>query len=396
MQKYLISKDTKGKIRIVDISFNWNEDEHAYEIIRYTGQLNGKMTEQPVIYVRKGKVSRTVTEQVKLEFNSKVSKYLDKGYKEFPKNPNTSTKEELDSFLPTESTDSNGNLKPMLAKDFNKVSTSVLEKHMWYASRKLDGVRCIMFKKDGYIQTSSRGGKDYFESTLHITTHPKLVEFFNSHPNIILDGELYVHGLSLQKISGLTRTEKDVSNCHILQYYIYDVVDTQLTCKDRMELLEDIAEILNLTFDPNQDFKEDDLKLQIVPQEQIKGWDAIHKIHNKYVSEGFEGAVLRNPDKLYGVGKRTNDMIKVKEYQDEEFEITGYSEGLRPEDMVFTCITNEGKTFEAKPIGPRELKYEYLERMDEIIGKMATVKFFGYSDVGIPTQTTLKCIRDYE
>ena len=34
--------------------------------------------------------------------------------------------------------------------------------------------------------------------------------------------------------------------------------------------------------------------------------------------------------------------------------------------------------------------------MDEIIGKMATIKYFNYSDEGKPTQTNLKCIRDYE
>ena len=54
--------------------------------------------------------------------------------------------------------------------------------------------------------------------------------------------------------------------------------------------------------------------------------------------KGFEGVVIRNPSKLYGFGKRTNDMIKIKEYQDAEFEITGISEGLRDEDMCFTCV----------------------------------------------------------
>ena len=47
-------------------------------------------------------------------------------------------------------------------------------------------------------------------------------------------------------------------------------------------------------------------------------------------------------------------------------------------------------------MGPRELKYEYLDRMDELIGKMATVKYFYYSDDGRPLQPVLKCIRDYE
>lgn len=134
----------------------------------------------------------------------------------------------------------------------------------------------------------------------------------------------------------------------------------------------------------------------MVPHIKVEGWVQIKKIHDSYVKEGFEGAVIRRPDKKYGVNKRTNDMVKVKEYQDGEFKIIGFSEGLRPEDMVFVCVTEDGKEFEAKPIGPRELKHEYLERMSEIVGKMATVKYFSFSDGGTPTQPVLKCIRDYE
>ena len=85
------------------------------------------------------------------------------------------------------------------------------------------------------------------------------------------------------------------------------------------------------------------------------------------------------------------------DYYPQEFEIVGFTPGkLREEDFSFTCITKEGKEFGAKPMGTVEERLEYLEDMDNIIGKKATVKFFGYSTDGIPTQTHLKAIRDYE
>ena len=56
----------------------------------------------------------------------------------------------------------------------------------------------------------------------------------------------------------------------------------------------------------------------------------------------------------------------------------------------------EGKEFKAKPIGSRELKQQYRKDLDSLIGKMATVKFFYFSDEGTPLQPVLKCIRDYE
>ena len=284
----------------------------------------------------------------------------------------------------------------MLAKDFHDVATSVLEKQWWYASRKIDGVRCLMFVKDGEIHTSSRGGKNYDNSTYHITCNPKLKKFMLDNPTLILDGELYVHGYSLQTLSGLARLKKETDKCDELQYYIYDVVDTNKTFEERLEILDHIKDELQLDFEPNKTFEDGDLQIQMVPHVKVEGWVQIKKTHDSYVKEGFEGAVIRRPDKKYGVNKRTNDMVKVKEYQDGEFKIIGFSEGLRPEDMVFVCVTEDGKEFEAKPVGPRELKHEYLERIDEIIGKMATVKYFSFSDGGTPTQPVLKCIRDYE
>lgn len=399
-QDYLISKDSKGKIRVVNISYDWDKDLNGYVIRRFTSQYGGKITTQPIILVDKGKgigkARRTVSEQAKLEYDSRVNKYMDKGYKKLPKSIDLYTKEELDALLPEETTDSEGNLKPMLAKDFHDVATSVLEKQWWYASRKIDGVRCLMFVKDREIHTSSRGGKNYDNSTYHITCNPKLKKFMLDNPTLILDGELYVHGYSLQTLSGLARLKKETDKCDELQYYIYDVVDTNKTFEERLEILDHIKDELQLDFEPNKTFEDGDLQIQMVPHVKVEGWVQIKKTHDSYVKEGFEGAVIRRPDKKYGVNKRTNDMVKVKEYQDGEFKIIGFSEGLRPEDMVFVCVTEDGKEFEAKPVGPRELKHEYLERIDEIIGKMATVKYFSFSDGGTPTQPVLKCIRDYE
>jgi hypothetical protein len=89
-------------------------------------------------------------------------------------------------------------------------------------------------------------------------------------------------------------------------------------------------------------------------------------------------------------------MIKVKQYKDAEFTITGISEGLRDEDMCFTMITDDGKEFKAKPMGSREIKEQYRKDLKKLIGKKATVKYFYYSDEGTPLQPVLKAIRDYE
>lgn len=397
----LVSKDNKGKIRVVEIDYEWDDNRRGYVIRRKTSQYGGKVTVQPEIWIFTGKAKRTVSEQVKLEYNSHLKKYQDKGYKILPSNIDLKDSPSVQAFVEEQMgegvSDSNGFKKHMLAKQADKVATSVFDKlKYWYASRKIDGVRASFYYKDGEVRTASRGGEHYDYSTVFMRHNPKLIQFFENHPDIVLDGELYKHGKSLQQISGAARLEKDTAGMDWLEYYIYDVMDSTKIFEERLEVLHDIESELSLGFNPNKEWEEGELRFQMVPQEKVVGWTNIQKLHDKYVSEGFEGVVIRDPSKVYNFGGRTNAMIKVKMYKDAEFEIIGYEEGLRPEDMVFVCQTELGAKFEAKPMGPRELKYEYLDRMDEIIGKMATVKYFYLSDEGVPLQPVLKCIRDYE
>ena len=397
----LVTKDNKGKTRVVEISYEWDDAQHGFVIRRKTYQYGGKVTVQPEIWIYKGKVKRTVSEQARLEYNSHLKKYTDKGYKLLPSSIKINNAVAVEAFveehLGNGVTDSNGFKKHMLAKQADKVATSVFDKiKYWYGSRKIDGVRCSFYWKDGEVRTASRGGGDYDASTSFMRHNPKLIQFFEEHPDIVLDGELYKHGKSLQQISGAARLEKDTAGMDWLEYYIYDVMDNTKTFEERLDILHDITDELNLGFNPEREWDDRELKFQIVPQETVVGWANIQKLHDKYVGEGFEGIVIRDPSKVYNFGGRTNAMIKVKMYKDAEFEIVGYEDGLRPEDMVFVCQTELGAKFEAKPMGPRELKWEYLDRMDEIIGKMATVKYFYLSDEGCPLQPVLKCIRDYE
>ena len=272
----------------------------------------------------------------------------------------------------------------MLAQQSDKCSPNVFEKE-WYCSRKLDGTRCLLYYKDGEIYSASRGGKDYDVSSTLIRQNKVLLNWFKQNPDLILDGELYAHGIPLQRISGITRLKTWEERCEILEYWIYDIVSSE-PFEERYKELMKLQELL-----------EDDPKVKVIDHYKVSGYLKIKKLHDQFVNEGFEGLVMRNPKKEYGIGKRSSlYMIKEKNYQDSEFEIIGFEEGLRDEDMVFICKTSNGKQFQAKPIGPRELKYEYLENMEQIIGKMATVKFFNWTEDGLPSQPILKTIRDYE
>ena len=259
MIKYLLSKASTGKFRVVYLSTTeqWDEEKAGFVINRVTGQLHGKMTEQPEIVITKGKAGRTHREQLELQFKSELKKYLDKGYKELENDPETYSETQLEEFYGDIKTDQNGFAKHMLAKSADKVKESSINKvKYWYASRKIDGVRCSFYYKDGEILSASRGGGNYDYSTGHIRRNEKLLKFFESHPAYILDGELYKHGKSLQQISGAARLEKNAVDCDWLEYYVYDIMIPGMKFSDRLEILKQLQKELNLGFDPNREWEE--------------------------------------------------------------------------------------------------------------------------------------------
>ena len=383
---YLVTRNARDKVQVVLAELS--QEGNTFIINRTTGQYQGTMTEQPELTIERGKAKRSVLEQAELQYNSIVSKYQDKGYKRLDSLTNKKfselSAEEMNALVPTIKSDSNGNLKPMLAKSSNDCQTSILQKKM-FCSRKLNGVR-MMVKWDeklGKPITISRGGKNYdVAATLIIE---QLTDYLSRHKDLILDGELYAHGHYLQEISGIARLETWEDRCEILEYWIYDIADDKRTFNNRYDDLIDLS--LDIENNPNYS------KIKVVEHVLTEGWEQIQRLHDKWVSEGFEGLVARKPDKVYGFGKRGSDMIKVKMYQDDEFEIIDYQDGLRPEDFTFVCQTKEGKQFAAKPIGDRELKAQYLENIDNIIGKKGIVKYFEISKDGIPLQPVFQAVR---
>lgn len=386
--EHLVILNNKNRVQHVLLQLEQHELGNTFSIRRTTGQYNCKNIVQPVINIEFGKGKRTVAEQATLQFNSLLKNYLNKGYKRLLDLTSCSyeslSEQQIKSLLgETFTTDTSGMPKPMLCKLYDLCSISVLEK-CWFCSRKIDGVRALFYYKDGVIHTVSRGGKSYDPSTTHLRTDPKLLALFQSNPTLILDGELYKHDVNfpLQRISGLARLEEWTEECSNLEYWIYDYISTE-PFKERYNTLMELKKV----FDVNS-------KIKIVDHELICGLYKIRRRHDQYVREGFEGLVMRNPNKEYGINKRSSKyMIKMKERQSAEFTIIGVKEGLRPEDMCFVLKTDEGKQFAAKPIGSVEARLEYLYNAGSFIGKKATCTFFYCSSDGVPIQPVFQHVR---
>lgn len=392
MIKYLVSKDSKGKFRFFNIECDekWHDDVKGYVIQRSYGQVGGKVLLSPAIVVDRTKQKRNWVEQYTLQFNSEIKKQLDKGYKELPRDANNYTTEELSDLFGSIITDQNNVIRPMLAKQESKLTNRKILDREWLCSRKLDGVRALFYWDGKEIHVASRGGEGYDPATTHLRENEELIDFFKEHPTVILDGELYKHGKTLQQISGAARMEKNAYDCDWLEFWIYDMYDTanpDITALDRQKFLNDYCLCA--------DSEDSGSDIQLVDQIIVSGEENIWKLHDQYVSEGFEGCVIRNPDKPYKPNGRTNDMIKFKRYLDDTYRIIGYELGLRgSEDMVFICELKDGKTFKASPIGDRETKQEYVDNFEEKYkNHLGDCTYFTLSDTGIPTQPKFRTWR---
>lgn len=400
MITYMLGKASTGKFRfaMVETDEEWHEPEHGYLIQRSYGQVGGKTTLSPTIVVDKTKQKRTWKEQLELQYNSIVKGYLDKGYIKVEKHPGEYSEEELQELFGDVKTNQYGIIKPQLAKQADKVTNRKVFDKEWLISRKLDGVKALFYYKDGEVLTASRGGEDYNVATTDLRENPTLIKFFEVNPTVVLDGELFKPGKSLQQISGAARMEKNAYDCDWLQYWIYDcyVLDKpEMIASDRYHFLyTELCEKLDIPTAETYD-EEGDIPIRLLLHESVIGWDNMERCHDLFVSEGFEGACITDPEKPYKPGSRGNQLIKIKHYKSEDFLVVGYELGMRgSEDMTFICELEDGRTFAAMPVGDRATKAEYVENFDKKYkGHKAECTFFNYSDEGIPTQPKLRIFR---
>lgn len=85
-----------------------------------------------------------------------------------------------------------------------------------------------------------------------------------------------------------------------LQYYVYDIVDETKTFQERLKILTELDKCMSLSsIIPN--------KVVVVNHENVSGKDAIIQLHNQYVSEGYEGLVIRDPNENINVGLEINE-----------------------------------------------------------------------------------------
>lgn len=297
----------------------WECERNAYCVIVRYGHIGGSMQEHEL------------TGDIDTTFAAQVREKLREGYSR----DNTNK--------PGHRAD--GSPLPMLAKVFAGKLPELA-----YAQPKLNGVRCIAYTGKN-ARLISRDGINYYVD--HV------LEALYRLPEAILDGELYIHGKSLQTISGMTRGSGDKRG---LEYRVFDIVN-DYPYRFRRETLSSLFDATPSRF-----------LVCKVPATRIENMQHLALLHNTFLAHGYEGTMIRDGNAKYTWGKRSPGLLKLKPLFDTECEVTSMFEGehrvmlnlLTPWGCRFDCVypgsVNSGYKAlreQRKPLYVR-VEYRYL------------------------------------
>lgn len=379
------------------------QDNGILEI--HEGLLNGKTTFTTRKCTPKniGKMNeRNAYEQACLEADARIEKKKKQGYKSLEDLKILKYKnleDVLDVALPINRTDANGLQKPMKAQPYFKDNGDIRISFPCFGQPKLNGFRVFarlekLTEGEGIfaqeiIKPTFRS-KEGLRYTVLEHIEPAIEPIINNiasmlniaPKDVILDGEMYIHGEILSEISSAVR--KRNPKTEKLQFWLFDIAVENIKQDKRLNTLacqtllntKSIVGVFRQTINSNEE-------AQIFTDQCIK--------------QGYEGAIFRDIKAIYQFGKRPQTMVKLKRFQDKEFKIVDVIGGDNsPELGVFICVQEEGKQFKVTPEGSHEVKKEYLANKNKYIGKMLTVRFFERTKDNIPFHSTGVCIRDYE
>ena len=370
----LYKMDSKGKIRVLTVSYGSDERGSFYE--QEHGLLDGKLQTSRTYVAGKnaGKANATTDEeQAEKEAESKRAKKRDRG----------GYSESIPEDKP---------MMPMLAQSHDKHGHKI--KYPAYVQPKLDGIRCFVHVDGESVTLKSRTGKE-FTSLDHIADAVReLVSVMGkSVGSFILDGELYNHQFKedFQGLVSAIKRDKPSENTHLVQFHCYDYVAEDRDFKDRIDELYHMGWWLSEVS-----------TIQIVPTFPVENLDEVVEQNSLWLEDGYEGSMIRNSKGGYQPNRRSPDLQKYKSFMDAEFEIVGAVEnkGKMEGQCTFTCVTEDGTEFGCKPMGDESQREQYWIdfQAGKLTGKMLTVKFFEWttSENPVPRFPVGVIVRDYE
>lgn len=289
-------------------------------------------------------------------------------------------------------------IKPMLAFPFKHSKASFPN----FAQPKLDGIRGVWYRDEMH----SRGlpketGKVWNEGTIsHIVKELKQLQKCLGM-SLALDGEMYCHGMSLQKINSrcaVNRVDKH-EDVESVKYYVFDTISL-VQFSGRNEVLNVLREHVKM------------LQLQhivIVETHLVGSYHEFEMYHKFNLSRGFEGTMYREGKSSYGFlehcgnqENRWNYLLKRKNAVDMDCVIIDVLEGRMGETGQML-----GKAGALKVKAPSGVVFNVgtglvvahrkfiWDNKESFIGVNVRILYEELSDQGKPLRARIECIDDH-
>ena len=265
--------------------------------------------------------------------------------------------------------------KVALANSYDKQKGKVdFNTQTWFASQKLDGVRCLaVVDENGKCNFYSRQGKTF--DTLDVVKNE--IESLGL-TNVVFDGEVCIvdeNGVeNFQDImKEIKRKDHTIKNpkYKIFDYLTLDEFDNQLSTRN-------LSVRLSTCVKPKLGC------VEMLEQWKVESEDHFQELAELATKNNWEGLMLRK-DCGYK-GKRTNELLKVKKFFDEEYVVKSVESaihriiigGIEAEVEMLSNVIIEHKGCDVG-VGSgfnQEERKLYFKNPELIIGKTITVQYF--------------------
>lgn len=303
------------------------------------------------------------------------------------------------------------NFRPQLAINYDKVKE---QPSVLYASEKLDGCRVVFFDGIAYSRTL----KPFPNKSLQALAK-EYADVLEGCDGEVIAGDLYAVDVLQQSTSFCMNADK------VTDYKIY-LFDKVIENTPWINRYASLCEDEKLNYLPSKYVKV--LEHYFVRNDYSVPSDTssessvnLAEFEAEVLIRGGEGVMLRDPYAIYKFGRsgtKYPELQKVKRFQQEEFEVLGYTqletnqnelqrdergyakrstskEGKQLVEALGSLILAlpDGKTFNSGSGFTDEQRQQFWKERDTLIGRKASIQYFGYSKDGYPLLPVFKAFR---
>lgn len=276
------------------------------------------------------------------------------------------------------------NFRPLLATQIDDLSSL---SYPLYVSKKLDGIRCTIFNGVAYSRS------------LKLIPNLSIQKWAKENAAQLegLDGEFIVGSPTSETVfRDTTSFVMSIDKVGEFQFFAFDQVHITTEAQERQKTLEALPVIPRVT---------------VLEQTLVQSKAELEAYRTKAVEDGYEGAMVKKVKGKYKFGRssvKEGLLLKMKLFNDIDLKVVGFEplykntneavrneigrsqrssvkENLVPQELLgaLTLMQPNGMTVSCGSGFNQQERIYWWENKDQLVGKLATIKYFsvGIKDV---------------